>query len=168
MTEPTETADGTIRFTEAGVTFEIFGKMPKGEWWMNVTEEDGTLHGVVEKDFEAVCRAVDRWVDRLVPADDPRRFKGFRITEWDHETRIVGDRVYATRGALLEWFDDGTMPDMEELVDLAQFGGDRVLEVRDCAGTLLVDRRAQVKAEMRAWKERELEEEMSFLDARLR
>lgn len=147
-----------ISFQESGARFEIFGPLADDGWWVNVTDEDGGLHGLVEHGFEAVCRAVDRWLERHVAPGDPRRFRGIEVVRWDHEDGLVRTARWATRGAsgerslspMLSWFDDGSMPAADQVVDLAECAGDLVPEVRDGSGALLLDRREEARARLSA------------------
>jgi hypothetical protein len=160
MAFSTNITDDMICFQEAGASFEIYSAMQDGSRWMSVTDEQGGLHGFEEKDFKAICRVVDVWLDRNVASDDPRRFNGLSILKWDHETHEVRKSLILTRGALLEWFDDGSMPSLDEVIDQAQCCGDRVLEIRDGQGALLADRRAHFMTELETWNRRKLEEEL--------
>jgi hypothetical protein len=88
---------------------------------------------------------VDEWLERNAGGDDSH-FTGFEIVLLDHELRFERTARHPTRGALLAWFDDGDMPTMDELVELAEISADRVLVVRDCGGNVLLDRREAVEA----------------------
>jgi hypothetical protein len=132
-----------IRFVEAGAAFELYGEDESSNWWIAVTPENGEMEVVEAENFRAACKAVDEWLDRNVGEDD-RRFKGFVMTEWDHELHFERTKSYPTRGTLLEWFDDGKMPTIPELIELAEITCDRIMEVRDNAGKLVIDRREEV------------------------
>lgn len=153
-----------IRIEEAGAVFEIFGNMPDGSYWMNITDASGELRSVDAKDWQDVCQQIDRWFEKHVAADDPHRFKGYRATIRNHETGLIEPHVFTTRGALLEVWTDGSIPALEDFVEHMECCGDDVILVQDGAGTLLADRREEVKIAMRRWMERDLDENLRFID----
>lgn len=122
-----------IRFYEAGATFDLVKHTPNGEWKLAVIDESGDIHSFSRNSFEDICDLVDRWIDENISTDDPRRFKGFRVMGWENGTFRAVDIVSAARGALLRWFfEDGRIPTLDELIDLAQHRADSVI-VRDGA-----------------------------------
>jgi len=141
---PAETYE-SISFREAGACFEVHRVEPKGDFLVLVTDEHGHEHSFVEDGFTQACDGIDRWLDENVSPTDPRRFGGYRLTVFDHEDRIVRERAYPTRGALLKWFDDGHTASLDDVVELAEFTGDHLILLKDNDGNVLMDRREMVR-----------------------
>lgn len=135
-----------IEFVERGKTFEVQGPDHRGEYLLAVRVGGDIRFASTHADMAEVGTAVDACLDEAPMDPEDRGFGGFEIERWNHETRMTETFKVPTRGALLAWFDDGIMPTVEEAADLAEAAGDVVFVVRDGAGTVLLDRRAEAEA----------------------
>jgi hypothetical protein len=162
----TDPVDDTIRFSEAGAAFEIFGPANDGTRMVAVTDAGGGLHGYEARSFLDACRHVDEWLDTHVGKDAPGRFAGFRFLIWDHEGGVIDERDIPTRADLLERFEDLAMhDDLAAVVDHMQCTGNLVLEVRNRAGDLLLDNRKEARLSFMLWNRGEGRYDLSLLDA---
>ena len=139
-----------IEFVERGTSFEIQGDLRRGPLLLLVRPAQGDPETSDHRDLAAVGRAVDRWLAAHPAASPDEGFQGLVFEKWCHETNEVDTVAYATRGELLEWFDDGSMPTLEQAIDLAETCGDIVISVKDSQGRPLADRREQARERVTA------------------
>jgi hypothetical protein len=139
-----------IEFEEAGLSFEVQGPFSDGGYLTLVRSPDAEPRTHGSESFAEVGRLVDRLVAARPPEAREGGFPGFDMEIWDHEGGVVRRARYPTRGSILQWFDDGSLPSAAEAADLAELCGNVVLEVRDRDGRMLLDVRDEAEARIAA------------------
>ena len=137
-----------VSFIEAGHEFVLMGPMTDGLWWIDIASPDGTRFAMDAAHFDEACGTVDSWLARRPDDAKTGMFAGYIVEAWSHEERMMRRLRYATRGELLRWFDDGSMPSPEEIADAAGWNGDMATWVWNRDGVLLVDRVETVRAKL--------------------
>lgn len=135
-----------IEFVERGVTFEIQESDGRDDYLLAIRVDGDIRQATSCPSWHDVGAAVDACLAKMPTDPLGDGFRGFEIERWDHETRMMGTLSIPTRGRLLEWFEDGTSPTVEEVVDLAECAGDVVMLVKDGRGNVLLDRREEAEA----------------------
>lgn len=145
-----------IEFIERDVEFGIGRSRVDGkvELTLAIRSGDRIDAASMHPDLEAVAAAVDARLAELPPSAPGEGFQGLEIEFWDHEERLEQTLTVTTRGQLLAWLEDGSMPSPQDLATLVDFHGDIVLSVRDGRGNEMLDRRAEASARIAALEAR--------------
>jgi hypothetical protein len=133
--------DATIE--EKGVVVRVSGPDHNEIYSLYVGKDAKEPSGYYDNPTSAFVR-VDKILDEA-PGDG---FGGFVVDVFDHEGDHPYRMEFLTRGALVALVPTGAVPSPEEVADIVGILGDMVVEVRNAAGDVLLDRSEAVKAEI--------------------